>query len=110
MAYGHFFVEHTRGHHKNVATPDDPASSKMGESFWAFLPRTVLGSLRSAWGIEQERLARNGKSAWNLGNDNLQAWALTWLLFGALTWWLGWATRWYSCCCRQPTASHCWRW
>ena len=89
VAYGHFFVEHNRGHHKNVATPDDPASSKMGETFWAFLPRTMVGSLRSAWKIEKERLARNHKKTWSLDNDNLQAWAMTIVLFGALTLWLG---------------------
>ena len=43
--YGHFFIEHNRGHHVRVATPEDPASSRLGESFWAFLPRTVYGSL-----------------------------------------------------------------
>ena len=52
--YGHFFIEHNRGHHVRVATPEDPASSRLGESFWAFLPRTVAGSLRSAWGIERD--------------------------------------------------------
>ena len=91
VAYGHFYVEHTRGHHKNVATPDDPASSKMGETFWAFLPRTMSGSLKSAWGIEKDRLARNGKGVWSLDNDNLQAWAMTVVLFGALTTLFGWA-------------------
>ena len=87
--YGHFYVEHNRGHHVRVATPEDPASSRMGESFWAFLPRTVLGSLRSAWELERERLARQEKGVWSLGNDNLQAWALTLVLFGALAFWLG---------------------
>ncbi|MGH8529746.1 MAG: fatty acid desaturase [Nevskiales bacterium] len=89
VAYGHFYVEHNKGHHKNVATPDDPASSKMGETFWAFLPRTMIGSAKSAWNIEQERLARNGKSVWSLDNDNLQAWAMTVVLFGGLAAWLG---------------------
>ncbi|PQA46973.1 fatty acid desaturase [Amnimonas aquatica] len=91
VAYGHFFTEHVRGHHKNVATPEDPASSKMGESFWAFLPRTMIGSVVSAWHIEKERLARQGKGVWTLQNDNLQAWALTVVFFGGLTAWLGWA-------------------
>ena len=62
----------------------------MGESFWAFLPRTVLGSLKSAWRIERERLGKQGKSVWHISNDNLQAWALTVVLFGALVAWLGW--------------------
>jgi alkane 1-monooxygenase len=83
--YGHFFIEHNRGHHVRVATPEDPASSRLGESFWAFLPRTVSGSLRSAWGIEAARLDRLGKSHWSIHNDILSAWAMTVGLFAALT-------------------------
>ncbi len=82
--YGHFFIEHNRGHHVRVATPEDPASSRLGESFWAFLPRTVIGSLRSAWGIEAARLDRLGASHWTLRNDILGAWAMTVALFAAL--------------------------
>jgi alkane 1-monooxygenase len=82
--YGHFFIEHNRGHHVRVATPEDPASSRLGESFWAFLPRTVSGSLRSAWSIEAARLDRLGKSHWNIQNDILGAWAMTLGLFAVL--------------------------
>jgi alkane 1-monooxygenase len=89
-AYGHFFVEHNRGHHKRVATPEDPASARMGESFWAFLPRSVWDSLQSAWALEQERLNKQGMKVWHPQNHNLQAWGLTLLLFGALVAWLGW--------------------
>lgn len=85
VAYGHFFVEHVRGHHKNVSTPSDPASSKMGESFYRFLPRTMIGSAVSAWNIEKTRLNRQDKSVWSLENDNLQAWAVTVVLFAAIT-------------------------
>jgi len=83
--YGHFFIEHNRGHHVRVATPEDPASARLGESFWAFLPRTVSGSLSSAWGLERTRLDRGGHSAWSMHNDILQAWAMTVVLFAALT-------------------------
>ncbi|MDI3387884.1 alkane 1-monooxygenase [Streptomyces sp. B-S-A8] len=82
--YGHFFIEHNRGHHVRVATPEDPASARLGESFWRFLPRTVYGSLRSAWGLERRRLERRGKSPWSLRNDVLNAWAMSLVLFGAL--------------------------
>ncbi|MFF2852448.1 alkane 1-monooxygenase [Streptomyces sp. NPDC058001] len=82
--YGHFFIEHNRGHHVRVATPEDPASARLGESFWRFLPRTVLGSLRSGWRLEKRRLGRRGKSAWTLRNDVLNAWAMSLALFGAL--------------------------
>ncbi len=83
--YGHFFIEHNRGHHVRVATPEDPASARMGESFWFFLPRTVHGSLRSAWGIETARLDRLGASHFGPRNDILTAWGMTVLLFAALT-------------------------
>ncbi len=82
--YGHFFIEHNRGHHVRVATPEDPASSRLGESFWAFLPRTVKGSLTSAWGIEAKRLDRLGKSHWGFHNDLISAWAMTVGLFAVL--------------------------
>ncbi len=91
VAYGHFFVEHNRGHHRRVATPEDPASARLGESFWAFLPRTVLGSLRSAWNLERERLAGRGHGTWHWRNQCLQAWAMTGGLYSGLIVWLGWA-------------------
>ncbi|MFW0151036.1 alkane 1-monooxygenase [Mycobacterium sp. smrl_JER01] len=82
--YGHFFVEHNRGHHARVATPLDPASSRLGESLYAFQLRSILGSLRSAWRLERRRLARRGMSPWTLRNDVLNAWAVTVALFAAL--------------------------
>jgi alkane 1-monooxygenase len=89
-AYGHFFVEHNRGHHRHVATPVDPASSRLGESFWRFLPRTMIGSLRSAWALERTRLANLGQGPFSLANHNLQSWLMTVLFYGVLTAVLGW--------------------
>ncbi len=83
--YGHFFIEHNRGHHVRVATPEDPASARLGESFYRFLPRTVIGSLRSAWDLERVRLARLERSAWSTRNDILGAWTMTVVLFAALS-------------------------
>ncbi|WP_151962945.1 alkane 1-monooxygenase [Acinetobacter oleivorans] len=83
-AYGHFRVEHNYGHHKNVATPEDPASAQMGESFWRFLPRSVLGSLKSAIIIEKKRLARQNKGFWSIKNELLQGWAITTGLYGVM--------------------------
>ena len=82
--YGHFYVEHNRGHHVRVSTPEDPASSRMGESFWVFLPRTVVGSLKSAWELEAEHRRRDGHRVWGLGNDNLNGWLMTVVLFAGL--------------------------
>ncbi|MGZ4447994.1 MAG: fatty acid desaturase [Nocardioides sp.] len=87
--YGHFYIEHNRGHHVRVATPEDPASSRMGESFYAFWPRTVLGSLRSAWNLEKRRYARKQQHPFRLGNDVLNAWLMSAVLWGGLVAWLG---------------------
>ncbi|ADG79348.1 Alkane 1-monooxygenase OS=Tsukamurella paurometabola (strain ATCC 8368 / DSM / CCUG 35730 /CIP 100753 / JCM 10117 / KCTC 9821 / NBRC 16120 / NCIMB 702349/ NCTC 13040) OX=521096 GN=Tpau_2750 PE=3 SV=1 [Tsukamurella paurometabola] len=88
--YGHFFIEHNRGHHVRVATPEDPASGRFGETFWEFLPRSVWGSLKSSWELEKTRLHRLGKSPWTLKNDVLNAWLMTVVLYGALTAIFGW--------------------
>jgi alkane 1-monooxygenase len=89
-AYGHFFVEHNRGHHRHVATPVDPASSRLGESFWRFLPRTMIGSLRSAWALERTRLANIGQGPFTWANHNLQSWLMTVAFYGLLTAIFGW--------------------
>ncbi|MEU3854903.1 alkane 1-monooxygenase [Streptomyces sp. NPDC029554] len=83
--YGHFYVEHNHGHHVRVATPEDPASSRMGESFWRFLPRAVAGSAASAWHLERRRLERRGRRAVSRHNDVLTAWGLTVVLFAVLS-------------------------
>src|SRR4051794_20185283 len=87
--YGHFYIEHNRGHHVRVATPEDPASSRVGESFYQFWPRTVLGSLKSAWRLEKRRFARKQQHPFRLGNDVLNAWLMSLVLWGALVAWLG---------------------
>jgi len=58
VSYTHFCVEHILGHHRHVATPEDPATSRLGESVYRFYPRTVLGSLTSAWRLERARCAK----------------------------------------------------
>jgi alkane 1-monooxygenase len=88
-AYGHFYIEHNRGHHVRVATPDDPASSRMGESVYRFWPRTVAGSLKSSWELEAKRYQRKGTHPFHLGNDVLNAWLMTVALWGGLMLWLG---------------------
>ncbi|MCA9700931.1 MAG: alkane 1-monooxygenase [Myxococcales bacterium] len=68
VSYAHFCVEHVLGHHRTVATPEDPASSRYGESLYRYLPRTLLGSLISAWTLEGERCAKKGIARHSLAN------------------------------------------
>lgn len=58
--YEHFATEHVRGHHLRVGTDEDPATARFGESFGAFFKRTVPGQLKSAFAIEEKRLALTG--------------------------------------------------
>ncbi|CAM4083575.1 Alkane 1-monooxygenase [Mycobacterium basiliense] len=88
--YGHFYIEHNRGHHVRVSTPEDPASARFGESFWMFLPRSMFGSLKSAWELEKTRMQRIGKSSFSLHNDVLNAWIMSIVLFSGLTAVFGW--------------------
>jgi len=88
-AYGHFVIEHNRGHHRDVATPQDPASARMGESIWRFVVREWPGAWRRAWAEESARLVREGRSAWHPDNEILQTGALTVASWTALAWWLG---------------------
>lgn len=88
-AYGHFVVEHNRGHHRDVATPADPASSRMGESIWRFVLREWPGAWRRAWVLERERLAAQGRGAFSLRNEIVATGLLTLALWTALVAWLG---------------------
>ena len=88
--YGHFSIEHNRGHHRDVATPEDPATSRMGEHIYEFMLREIPGAFKRAWRLESERLERAGKSRWNAGNEMLQAGAMTLVLYTALIALFGW--------------------
>jgi len=84
VCYGHFFIEHNRGHHVRVATPEDPASARFGESFYAFYPRVLIGSWLSAWRLEAERLRRHGLRFWTWRNQMLWFTGIPVFLFAAL--------------------------
>ena len=64
VGYGHFMVEHYRGHHPRAATFDDPASARRGESLYRFLPRTLWGSWVGGWRLEAQRLQQMRKNWW----------------------------------------------
>jgi alkane 1-monooxygenase len=90
--YQHFFIEHNRGHHKNVATELDPATSRRGENIYFFWWRSVTDSYMDAWALESDRLKRAGKAFWSFDNEMLRfqfiqlAYLGTiWTVFGTLS-------------------------
>jgi alkane 1-monooxygenase len=86
--YMHFFIEHNRGHHKNVSTDDDPASSRHGELLNTFGFRSTKHGWLSAWHLESERLKKAGKSFWSIHNEMLmyQVYQLSMLATIAIVW------------------------
>ncbi|MDZ7823295.1 MAG: alkane 1-monooxygenase [Ahrensia sp.] len=82
--YGHFNIEHNRGHHMHVATPEDAASARMGESIYAFVSREIPAVLRRGWALEAVRLERKGLPFFHWRNDILQGYAITILIAAAL--------------------------
>lgn len=82
--YGHFFIEHNKGHHRDVATKEDPASSQMGETIYTFVLREIPGAFFRAWELERVRLEREGKSVWSLENEIIQPAILSVILYTAL--------------------------
>lgn len=72
VSYLHFFIEHNQGHHVWIATPHDPATSRKGETLYAFWWRSVSGGVMSAWQIEAKRLARKGLQKISIKNKMIQ--------------------------------------
>jgi len=77
VGYGHFTIEHNRGHHVHMATPEDCASSRMGESVYRFACRELPGALLRGWRLERQRLAKLGHNALSIRNEILQTGTLT---------------------------------
>jgi alkane 1-monooxygenase len=87
MGYMHFRIAHIQGHHRRAATPEDPASARLGESAFAFVARSVAGQWREAWAFERERLVRAGRPNAVVANRMIQygGWQLLVLaMFAAL--------------------------
>jgi len=86
VGYGHFYVEHNRGHHARVATDDDPASAPRGLDVYRFVLRSVGGSFAHAWRLECMRLAARGRPPLHPSN-----WVLTGTLLSGALLALAWA-------------------
>ncbi len=82
--YAHFCIEHNRGHHTMVATPEDPASARLGENIYRFAMRELPGTAVRGWQMERERLAKKGMGFWHWRNDILQGYAITLVIAAAL--------------------------
>jgi alkane 1-monooxygenase len=67
--YMHFFIEHNKGHHKHVATPQDPSTAKYKQSVYAFWIQTFVGTYLSAWHIAIDEAKKKNKPLAILNNE-----------------------------------------
>lgn len=89
VGYHGFKIEHLRGHHVHVSTPEDASSARFGQSLWHFLPRALLRNTANAWRLEAQRLARRGLPWWHWRNE-LLGWTALWAALAcAFAAWLG---------------------
>jgi alkane 1-monooxygenase len=63
-----FTIFHVHGHHRQVGTPNDPATAKRGEYILSFVVRTAIGQFKDALKFEAARLQRRGGTPYGLGN------------------------------------------
>ncbi len=98
VTYHHWSVEHVYGHHRTVGTPDDPATARLGESFYAFMPRTVFGGLISSIKLESSRLRRRKRKAFSFYNRVISGLALEIAFYLIISFSLGWeaALTWFA--------------
>ena len=88
--YIHFFIEHNKGHHKNVATPEDPSSARYNEPVYIFYFRTIIFSYLSAWKIANDDCRKKGKSIFSLHNEMVQAHIVQMILVAVIYFFAGW--------------------
>lgn len=85
--YGQYMTDHNRGHHRDVATPEDSGSARFGENFFSYMLMRQLphSTFTRPWQLEKERLARKGKSAWSLENEFIQPTLISLVTYALLT-------------------------
>jgi len=64
LLFGHHSSAHPRIHHRHVATPDDPNSAQLGESYYRFAPRAWIGSFRAGLAEETRLMTKRGAPGW----------------------------------------------
>ena len=90
VCYAGFKVEHLRGHHVHVSTPEDASSSRYNQSLYNFLPQAYVRNFINAWKLEAERLQRKGHKTVSWHNELIWWYSLSALVLAAFTIAFGW--------------------
>lgn len=90
VCYAGFKVEHLRGHHVHVSTPEDASSSRYNQSLYNFLPQAYMRNFLNAWKLEAERLQRKGQKALSWRNELIWWYSISALALAGFTIAFGW--------------------
>ena len=72
-----FSIEHVYGHHRYVATSQDPATAPRGRNVYHHIISSSIGGYRSSWRIETQRLERKSQSIISWHNQCLRGYAMS---------------------------------
>ncbi len=81
--FAHYGIEHVVGHHKYVATPEDPATARKNESVYFFWMRCFFGALHGAYKIDSKKILFYSFVSAALSTAIYMIWGMQ----TVLTWW-----------------------
>lgn len=90
VCYAGFKVEHLRGHHVHVSTPEDASSSRYNQSLYEFLPQAYGRNFVNAWKLEAKRLKGKSQNVVSWHNELIWWYSLSALALIAFTVAFGW--------------------
>jgi len=91
VTYAGFKVEHIRGHHVHVSTPEDASSSRYNQGVYSFLPQAFARNFMNAWRLEATKLKRKGKKPLSASNELIWWYSISALVAAGFFAAFGWA-------------------
>ena len=82
MLYSHFLLEHSNGHHRNIATPQDSATARRNENFYSFAIRSAIGGVCNTYRREVARIKSESIEFDKVAEPSL----LTFIVKNRMTW------------------------
>lgn len=88
--YMHFYIEHNKGHHRMVGTPNDPSSAKLNQSVYAFYVQTFVGTYLHAWRLAIAESKKKNRALPFLLNQMMLFQLIQLLFVGIIAYYFGW--------------------
>jgi hypothetical protein len=92
-----FSIEHVYGHHRYVATEDDPATAPRGRNVYQHIFISSYQGYLSAWNIEKGRLVRRHQFLYSFNNTFIRGVLMSGALVVCCYWLAGWLGVTYFC-------------